>query len=413
MAAAAHIGRLMPRLQPAAAPDYRIGLGVRCARAMAVNAPIISKTGRMVLRAVVETAGTSNVCWATCAELADKAGLSSRTVRRQLKELQQDLLEVRYVQRGGKLPDGTTSMFPRLVITVKDDLPLVGVHGVNGNNLLAYDREVDLKPGPRSTLDMVLTHANHKGETFVGAKRIAELLKVHPRTVMRHLRELEFEGHVTSRFGPVGASGHRQVVRQVHPRRGPSRRRLERDAQHQTVATVQPQTAWTVDAHRGQIVPEGVTGCSPKKISQEDPQLAFAFMTQRVATPAPRVDPVAAAVLETHERVCKARKARDGDGAVELVKAMLSEGLTPRDLGKAFSGVMTMAYRRERLVRREIGAVLQTKAQAISFIKRVDPERAEQIEKSVPTPPTKSELERIRQDVRHLCAAKRPDFSCR
>lgn len=387
-----------PRFQRADVADHTIGSGVRAARAITVDAPL-GPLGRKVLSVMHGMAAASGVCLGTYAEIADRSGTSSKSVQRAVKQIVRlGFAAVRYVQRGGDLTPGVKAMSPRSVITLKE-LPLVDTHGLNGSNMLAHDPRLALKWGERAVLEMLLIHMDHTGKTFVGAEHIASTLRMHVRTVRRHLVTLMNEGHTTHRPGEMGASGYRLVNRWVHPRPGSSRRRLAKEQEAQ--------------ANGGQSVQGGGTGCPPKEIHQADPlcgQLTFAFMTQKAA---PRVDPVAAAVLETHERVCKTHKAIDGDGAVELVKAMLSEGLTPRDLGKAFSGVMTMAYRRERLVRREIGAVLQTKAQAISFIKRVDPERAEQIEKNAPAPPTKSELERISQDVRRFCASKRPDFSAR
>lgn len=401
--AAVALKRLMPTLRPYVA-DHDKGRSMRAARALLYDGSL-GNMERMFLAAMWIRAGASGICFTPLCVLADMIGSSRKGAQRSARSLvKRGLATERYVQRGEEMMPGVVAMSPRIVYTLKE-LPLVTVHGVDAllmqafnPNLLMREGHNDkhMKTAPRAVLALLLVHANENSETIVGVERAAKLLRMNPRTAARHMQSLEKNGHLSTRLDRVaGPSGYPAVIRTLTPGCG------------------QRFTTAISDKVGGQERP-------PKEIHQEDPlraptpppppgQLTFAFMTQK----APRVDQVAAAVLELHEHVCKARKSRDGDGAVELVKAMLSEGLTPRDLGKAFSGVMTMAYRRERLVRREIGAVIQTKAQAVSFIKRVDPERAEQIEKNAPAPPTKSELERIRQDVRHLCAAKRPDFSCR
>ena len=343
---------------------------------------------RTLLTAMWLKAGASGVCFATYSELADLIGCSIKSVQRGARGLaKRGLASGRYVQRGEELLPGVVAMSPRTVFTLKE-LPVVDVHGLNGCLTQVFEQNLcmkgkPMKTAPLSVLAVLFVHANQKGETYVGVERVAKLLKMNSRTVARHMQDLEQAGHLATRLGRVpGPSGYPQVIRTLTPGRGPRF------------------TADISDRGRGQER-------APKEIHQADPlrappppppppgQLTFAVMHP------------ATVAMEAHERICKAPA---GDGAVELVKVMLSEGLTPQDLGKAFAGVMTMAYRRERLVRREIGSVLQTKAQAISFIKRVDPERAEQIEKNVPAPPSKAELESRSQDVRALFAKPRPTF---
>lgn len=382
--------------------DAVIGASTYAARAF-VPSLGLKPAARMTLAAAVLHSRTpapgeprERVCWATEDTLAQATGSTTRTVRRAIRTLEAaGLLVTHVVERGGELPNGTLTLGRRVVLTI-GELPEGDVRGLRGAMATAFDGKVLLKTSARAVLAMVLLHEGENGWCFPGVERLATMTGLATRTVSATLGHLIHLGHVVTkrpqaRFGEQVPSR----IMKATPRFG--------------LVTLSGLT------HSGQMAIGNRTPLPPKEIPKQTSdaapviQLALPFTEPRTA--APRTLAVEE-VVAAHAAICRAPA---GDGHVERISAVMSEGLSPNDISMAFHGVMTLPWRRERLGRRSVGKVLQSKAQALSFVKRVDPSRAEALELRRPIAKTTPEMEeqarRTEEALARFRSMPRPAFA--
>lgn len=362
--AAMALQKLIPSVRPTQ-PDWRVGASTLAARAFGTDGVVgpLSLLERLVLARLWLQAGASGLCWLPYVEVAASVGASTKSVQRTMRSLQaKGLLEQDYVLRGGELLNGYTAENSRMRCRLTP-LPDTAVHGLRGDLALAFDPKLILSRVHRGVLAMLLLHGNEAGWTFVGLETISAKLGLVRSTVVRALRVLERAGHIQVRRDKARWGATNYVERRATPRPG----------------LVCPKEA-------GHPVLAGWTPSDPKEIREADPpqtpagpeQLTLPFDALRGKRS------LADVALEAHAAICKAPA---GPEAKEQVKGLLGEGLSVKDVALACTGVMTSPWRKERLERREVGQILRTKGQAVEFIRRVDPVRAEAIEAAVPAPP--------------------------
>jgi len=396
---------IMPILR-APVSDALVGASTYAARAF-VPSLGLKPAARMTLAAAVLHSRTpapgeprERVCWATEDELAQATGSTTRTVRRAIRTLETaGLLVTHVVERGGELPNGTVTVGRRVVLTI-GELPEGDVRGLRGAMVLAFDSKVLLKTSARAVLAMVLLHEGENGWCFPGVERMAAMTGLATRTVSATLHHLVQLGHVVTkrpqaRFGEQAPSR----ILKATPRFG--------------------LVGLSNLSHSGQIASGNRTPLPPKETLKQTSEEALA--THQLALPFTAESKAAAAVprnlaveevVAAHATICRAPA---GDGSIERINAVLGEGLSTSDLCMAFHGVMTVAWRRERLGRRSVDEVLRTKAQALSFVRRVDPKRAEALELRRPiaktTPESEERARKTAEALARFRSMPRPTFA--
>lgn len=382
--------------------DAVIGASTYAARAFLPSFELTATT-RMVLAAAILHSRTpapgapqERLCWTTEEDLAQAVGCVPKTVSRAFKALEKaKVATTRWVESGQELPDGTVAVGRRVVVTLRE-LPEGDVRGLRGAMARAFDKKVLLKTAARAVLAIILLHEGEDGWCFPGNERIAAMTGMSTRTVGEHLHRLQQLGHIV-RKRPQARFGERVPGRllKATPRFGLIGLSSLTDS--------------------GQIPSGNRTPLPPKEIPKQTSddalvtQLALPFTAPSRATPRTlAVEEVVAA----HAAICHAPA---GDGHVERINAVMSEGLDPIDLSMAFHGVMTLPWRRERLGRRAVGEILVSKAQVLSFVKRVDPSRAEALELRRPvaktTPAMEEQARKTEEALARFRSMPRPTFA--
>lgn len=363
------LGRLVPPLRPRHT-DAVIGAAAYAARAFApalgLKALARMVLAALILRSRVHKPGAERRCFATETELAEDVGCTSRSVRKALGTLAAAKLVSRSaVMRGDVLPDGTTAANHRVVLEIAE-LPRTDVCGLRGALAGVFDGQILLTAVEKAVLAVVLLHEGEDGFGFPGPQRIATMTGLSVRAVKGHLSDLVERGY-------------------LHVRR--QRRRTGEQT---------PPRLLRANLLRGKplCAAEDGVSCRERRAAPADRQ--------------PVLHPAVHAVLVAHKELCDAPA---GDRAVEIVEARLADGMTVSDLETALIGVMTVAWRRERLERRTIARVFATKRQAMEFASRVDAPRAEPANAASPVRVTPEEVERRRQALASIQALKRPNFA--
>lgn len=196
------IGDLIPVLSPRL-DDATIGAATYAARAWGPSLKL-GVSARLVLSAAIVSGALlrgSRVCWQTEENLAKSTGISSRTVRRSIRALEASgHVERRLIEGGGTLPDGTTALHRRVVLSI-GNLPESSPCGLRGALAHALNTRLALDGGPRATLIVVLLHKNEDGVSYPGNDRIAMMTGQSARTVSTQIRLLAAAGHLTITVG--------------------------------------------------------------------------------------------------------------------------------------------------------------------------------------------------------------------